>query len=186
MRAISILFIIILTINSCENFEKKKKRRGPSEQYNNPLTWQLYWIQSGNTNSRTVSCSQPNAINALGDSSTPFSCISSRVTEGAISNANTGAKITTDTVTTGGSFKCQCPISGKGTDGNIWSRTDSGNVGKDNPPLSNVTNSWAPNQILTYSTGQTDNLYCIAICQSDNKSDYFDLKYFYYQILKIR
>ena len=186
MRAISILFIVILGTFACE--EKKT----PIYRTDNFWVYIVGTNQSQNyRNAIAQSCSQPNAVNALGDSSLNYYCTTNKVSDGAIYDANTGAKITTDTVSAGASFKCQCPISGRGVGAIYWSRTDNSNVGKNNPTLAPIyvyNASTNPNQFLIYQNGYNavDNIYCFAACLDQNGYYTNDLSLTYYQILKIR
>ena len=182
MRAISILFIVILGTFACE--EKHKL-------YISDTVW-AYIVATyqgqNDRNAKAQSCSQPNAVNARGDSSWDYYCTTNKVSDGAIYDASTGAKLTTDTVSVGASYKCQCPISGRGTSIIYWSRTDNSNVGKNNPTLAPINASTNPNEILYYQNGYNavDNIYCIPVCKHPSGLDTWNLSLIYYQILKIR
>ena len=182
MRAISILFIVILGTFACE--EKHKL-------YISDTVWAYIVATYQGQNERIAiaqSCSQTNAVNGIGDSSINYPCTTNRVSEGAIYDASTGAKITTDTVSAGASYKCQCPISGRGTSRIYWSRTDNSNVGKNNPTLAPINISTNPSTILSYQSGynQIDNIYCMPLCLDASGVSTGDISLIYYQILKIR
>ena len=174
MRII-VISLILLTLLNCN----------PKKGIDKEAAWLFYILVIVPDRQKKEQCSKPNAIAppyVRGLGGTNF-CISDKVSNGLIFDANTSAMITSETLPPGQSFLCQC---GTTYNRNGWYR---GNKVEDNPQpgiaISSIfttsPSESTTNKALVYKTNynQSDNLYCITLCPVDASN-------VSYQLLKIR